>query len=128
MSTLSPDWWQAVSSYLDQALEMPDEERAAWLASLREQNPVLAANLQKLLDEHRILRQERFLEQAPVPLHGQSALGRQPVGAYTLHSPIGQGSSLRPPNHALQRHVLARVSSWQPRARAWRGPTCASQK
>jgi serine/threonine protein kinase/Tfp pilus assembly protein PilF len=91
MSSLSPDWWQAVSSYLDQALEMPEEERAAWLAALREQNPALAAHLQKLLDEHRILAQERFLEQALVLLPGQSAVAGQPIGAYKLHSPIGQG-------------------------------------
>ena len=39
MSTLSPDQWQALSPYLDQALAMSDEERAAWLASLGEQNP-----------------------------------------------------------------------------------------
>jgi hypothetical protein len=32
MSTLDPDLWQQVSAYLDQALEMPEEERAAWLA------------------------------------------------------------------------------------------------
>jgi len=52
MSTLSPDQWQAVSPYLDQALDMPDEERKAWLTTLGEQNPTLAAHLQKLLDEH----------------------------------------------------------------------------
>src|ERR1700724_1732713 len=30
MFTLSPDQWQALSPYLDQALAMSDEERAAW--------------------------------------------------------------------------------------------------
>ena len=62
MSTLSPDQWQAVSPYLDQALDMPDEERKAWLTALGEQNPNLAAHLQKLLDEHRVLAKERYLE------------------------------------------------------------------
>ena len=32
MSTLSPDWWRKLSPYLDAALGMNDEERAAWLA------------------------------------------------------------------------------------------------
>jgi serine/threonine-protein kinase len=91
MSTLSPDWWQAVSPYLDQALAMPEEERAAWLASLREQNPVLAGHLQTLLEEHRALSEERFLEQGPVPLPVQPGLAGQTIGAYTLVSLLGQG-------------------------------------
>ena len=91
MSTLSPDQWRAVSPYLDQALDMPDEERKAWLASLGEQNPALAAHLKKLLDEHRVLVQERYLEKGSVPLPGQAALAGQTIGAYTLLSPIGQG-------------------------------------
>jgi hypothetical protein len=65
MSTLSPDQWLAVSPYLDQALDLPDEERQAWLASLREQDPTLAAHLQTLLDEHRVLAQEQYLEEGP---------------------------------------------------------------
>jgi serine/threonine-protein kinase len=91
MSTLSPDHWQAVSPYLDQALDLPDEEREAWLASLREQNPPLAAHLQTLLDEHRVLAQERYLEEGPLPLLGGEALAGKTIGAYTLRSPIGQG-------------------------------------
>jgi serine/threonine-protein kinase len=91
MSTLSPDQWQAVSPYLDLALAMPEEERAGWLTSLREQNPAVEAQLQKLLDEHRILAQERFLEQGPIPLPGAAALAGQTIGAYTLVSLIGQG-------------------------------------
>ena len=67
MSTLNPDQWQALSPYLDQALAMPEEERAAWLASLRAQDPALAAHLQALLEEHRALAQEHFLEQGPAP-------------------------------------------------------------
>jgi serine/threonine protein kinase len=91
MSTLSPDQWQAVSPYLDQALAMPDGQLVAWLAALREQNPDVAAHLQMLLDEHQVLAQERFLEEGPLPLVGQAALAGQTIGAYTLVSLIGQG-------------------------------------
>ena len=33
MSTVDPDRWKVVSPYLDQVLETPEEERAAWLVS-----------------------------------------------------------------------------------------------
>ena len=62
MSRLSPDQWQALSPYLDQALAMTDDARAAWLSSLGEQDPALAAQLGALLDEHRVLAQEGFQE------------------------------------------------------------------
>jgi hypothetical protein len=62
MFTLSPDQWQALSPYLDQALAMTDDARAAWLSSLGEQDPALAAQLGALLDEHRVLAQEGFQE------------------------------------------------------------------
>ena len=90
MSTLTPDHWKAVSPYLDQALEMQAEEREAWLASLREQNPTLAADLRTLLDEHRALVQEQYMEEGPLPPGGEALAGKT-IGAYTLRSPIGQG-------------------------------------
>ena len=43
---LNRDSWQAVSPYLDQALEMQDQERAAWLEALRRENPSIAASLE----------------------------------------------------------------------------------
>ena len=91
MFTLSPDSWQMASPYLDQALGMPEGERAVWLASFREENPALAALLQTLLDEHRVLAREHFHEQTPVPPPGGAVLAGQSIGAYTLVSAIGQG-------------------------------------
>ncbi|MGO8786033.1 MAG: protein kinase domain-containing protein [Terriglobia bacterium] len=92
MSSLNTDRWQALSPYLDAALEMADEELAKWLASLRAQDAALAAQLEELLQEHRAVAQEHFLEQGPaLPLRSQPALTGQNVGAYTLVSPIGQG-------------------------------------
>jgi serine/threonine protein kinase/tetratricopeptide (TPR) repeat protein len=91
MSTVDPDRWKVVSPYLDQVLETPEEERAAWLASFHEQNPELAADLQSLLEEHDALAVEGFLEQdlASPALH--TAAAGQAIGPYTLVSPIGQG-------------------------------------
>jgi len=91
MSTLSPEEWRVVSPYLDQALTMTDEERAAWLRSLAEQNPKLAAQLAALLDEHRVLAQEGFLENGQFELPNPSGLAGQTLGPYTLISQIGEG-------------------------------------
>ena len=91
MSTLDPDQWRAVSPYLDQALALPEEERAAWLASLGEQDPELAGHLQTLLAEHRALAEKRFLEQGPAPPLREPGLAGQTIGAYTLVSLLGQG-------------------------------------
>src|SRR6202453_5082830 len=91
MSTLSPDQWQALSPYLDQALAMTDDERGAWLSSLGEQDPALAAQLVQLLSEHRLLAQEGFLENRRFALPNSSGLAGQTIGPYTLISQIGQG-------------------------------------
>jgi serine/threonine protein kinase/tetratricopeptide (TPR) repeat protein len=91
MSPLDRSLWQQVSARLDQALEMPEAEWAAWLASLRQQDAVLAAHLQTLLDEHRDLSREGFLKFAPVTPTGLAELLGQRIGPYRLVSPIGQG-------------------------------------
>jgi serine/threonine protein kinase/tetratricopeptide (TPR) repeat protein len=91
MSTLSPDQWQAVSPYLDQALAMTDDERGAWLSSLGEQDPALATQLAALLSEHRLLAQEGFLENRRFALPNTTGLAGQTLGPYTLISLIGQG-------------------------------------
>jgi serine/threonine protein kinase len=85
------EWWQVASPYLDQALGMPEEERESWLVSLREQNPGLAGVLQILIAEHRALAEEHFLEENPDWAPGPAVAPGEPIGAYTLVSPIGQG-------------------------------------
>ena len=89
MSTLSPDHWQQVSPYLDEALEMEPAARETWLRSLNQKDPALATVLRSLLDEQGRLRDEGFLEGAASP--PSAGLAGQKVGAYTLVSQIGQG-------------------------------------
>jgi eukaryotic-like serine/threonine-protein kinase len=91
MPTLSPDQWQAISPYLDQALAVPEDERATWLRSLAQHNPTLAAQLTELLDEHRVLVKEGFLEKGGFGLPNSAGLAGQTLGPYTLISQIGQG-------------------------------------
>jgi serine/threonine protein kinase len=95
MGTLSPERWQEISPYLDQALSLPEDERAAWLNSFRAAKPELADLLYELLQEHRALAEQHFLERGPAGLANSSLAGQtlagQTIGAYTLISPIGQG-------------------------------------
>jgi len=91
MPALSPDQWRALSPYLDRALEIPPEERGAWLDLLREENPSLATELQTLLKEHDEIGDAAFLKTGAAARPGPVPLTGQTMGAYTLESPIGQG-------------------------------------
>ena len=91
MSKLSPDQWRALSPHLDEALDMTDEQRSTWLSSLQTENPMLASQLEILLQEHRALTEEGFLEESAVELPGEPGLAGQTFGAYTLISQIGHG-------------------------------------
>ena len=82
--------WQRLSSLLDQALDVPPEQRAHWLADLRSRDPELAADVEALLDDARAAGEERFLEStAEVP--PRATLAGQALGAYTLEALLGQG-------------------------------------
>ena len=62
MSKMTPELWQEVSPYLDQALAMSRKKRAAWLESLEKTNPRLATLIKELLEHQRLAKQEHFLE------------------------------------------------------------------
>jgi len=93
MAPLSPERWRELGPYLDDALEITTENRAAWLASIRVRDAALAADLRALLAEHDKLDTSGFLENTvPLPPHaGLAALTGQTLGAYRLVSRIGQG-------------------------------------
>jgi len=89
MSTLTPEQWEQVGPYLDEALELFPEQRAQWLLSLSQKDAKLASMVQALLDEQEQVEREGFLERPP--LQTGSRLAGQKVGSYTLISQIGQG-------------------------------------
>lgn len=91
MAALNAESWCAVSPYLERALELCAEDRAAFVASLRSKDPSLATLLQMLLDEHSALEEERFLEQTSGTWPGLAGFGGQSIGPYTLISLLGQG-------------------------------------
>jgi serine/threonine-protein kinase len=91
MPNLGPDRWREVSPHLDEALELPDAERAAWLARLRLRDPGLANDVEALLDDNGMASRESFLARPPdLPRSGPFLAG-QTFGAYTLESLVGQG-------------------------------------
>jgi serine/threonine protein kinase/Tol biopolymer transport system component len=91
MPKLSPEQWLALSPRLDEALGMAEQERSTWFRTLRDQDPYLAAQLEILLQEHRELSQEGFLDARPVELSKAPGLAGQVFGVYTLISEIGHG-------------------------------------
>ena len=92
MPPLSPDRWRELSPYLDEALEITGDRRAAWLAAVSARDAALGAELKTLLSEHEDLQETRFLEE-PLPFFqpAAQALEGQVFGAYRLISQIGQG-------------------------------------
>lgn len=91
MSTLSPGQWQEISPYLDHALSLPEEEGERWLQSFRLEKPELAEVLRQLLEEHRALADEHFLERMPVRVADGLSILDQKIGPYSLISLLGQG-------------------------------------
>jgi eukaryotic-like serine/threonine-protein kinase len=91
MADLSPDRWHFVSPYLDQAMELPEAARAAWLAQVRSRDPRLADDLEALLDERVQARRDGFLEGTPPAPDAAPPLAGQKVDDWTLMSLIGQG-------------------------------------
>jgi hypothetical protein len=81
MSTLNPGQWQEISPYLDHVLCLPEEERGRWLQSFRLEKPELAEVLQELLEEHRALSDEHFLERMPIRVANGLSLLDQIIGA-----------------------------------------------
>src|SRR5262245_17391637 len=90
MSELT-NWCQPSTHSLDRALGMQDQERAAWLASLSQEHPTLAAHLKTLLNEQHALAEEQFLERHPILLLSEPAHPGSVIGSYRLIAPIGQG-------------------------------------
>lgn len=91
MFTLSPEQWQEISPYLDHVLSLPEEEREGWLEKFRVEKTALAEVLLQLLEEHRALASEHFLEGMPIRVASGVPVVDPKIGPYSLISLIGQG-------------------------------------
>ena len=88
---MNPERWQEISPHLDEALSLSGGELADWLAAFRAQRPELADLLEKLLEEHRALAEEHFLESELLRPTNEPSLTGETLGAYKLISSIGEG-------------------------------------
>jgi eukaryotic-like serine/threonine-protein kinase len=91
MSSLTPEQWRALGPYLDQALTLSGEERDRWLQLLRNENPVLAGQIQEMLERDQAAEHEGILDNTPIRWTETAGLAGQTVGAYCLVSTIGHG-------------------------------------
>jgi len=90
MGAMDSRRWLRASGHLDRVLDLPPWAREQTLAALREQDPESADDVAALLDEHRRLTAEGFLDAAPATPR-ESPLAGVTIGAYTLVSRIGHG-------------------------------------
>jgi eukaryotic-like serine/threonine-protein kinase len=91
VSTFGAEQWQEISPHLDHALSLSESERVQWLLDFQSQHADLADLVGQLLDEHRVLAQERFMEgEPPRPSNADGVVG-ETVGPYKLISRIGEG-------------------------------------
>jgi eukaryotic-like serine/threonine-protein kinase len=94
MATVPPEQWRPFSDYLDQALDLPEADRAAWLAALAQSSPELAAAVADALSQRDRAGYSEFLAEPllissehPV---GATLIGRH-VGPYVIEAEIGRG-------------------------------------
>jgi eukaryotic-like serine/threonine-protein kinase len=83
--------WLRAIGHLDRVLELTPQERDVCLSALSVEDPASAADVAALLDEHRLLTAEGFLESEAPPRPRQAPLAGITIGAYTLVSQIGHG-------------------------------------
>jgi serine/threonine protein kinase/tetratricopeptide (TPR) repeat protein len=95
MPPINPERWRVLSPFVDQALDIAAEDRAAWLSELSARDATLAADLRSILAQHDQVRHSQFLECAVLqPQTAPSAsLTGQVIGAYRLISHLGQGGT-----------------------------------
>ena len=94
MPTQTGDRWSSLSHHLDLVLDLPQEQRAAWIQSLAERDPELAAALSETLAATHREGFTSFLEGA-TPLAAEQAaaatLVGQQIGPYVIDAEIGHG-------------------------------------
>jgi serine/threonine protein kinase/predicted negative regulator of RcsB-dependent stress response len=87
--SVGKETWGRLSPWLDELLDLPDDERAARLAALRAQDPPLADAVAAMLQHLPAIERGEFMSASALPKPG--GLGGQAIGPYTLVREIGHG-------------------------------------
>ena len=82
--------WARLSPLLDEALDLPPAERAAWLAALQARAPQDAALLRGLLERQAAASRDGFLAGTAQASAALPAAGHR-LGPWTIEAPLGEG-------------------------------------
>lgn len=91
MATDDRQRWLEISRYLDEALDLDEQARAAWLRDLDDRAPTVSGAVRSLLAEREQLEQQPLLNKEHAATLQRVGLAGQRVGAYTLDRVIGHG-------------------------------------
>lgn len=86
-----PELWPEFSELLDQALELADSERAAWLAALSAKHDAVRPWLKRVISGDGATLAPDFLHAPPVDLTGSEFSAGQLIGPYLLQTKLGSG-------------------------------------
>ena len=94
MTTFRDERWQLLSRLLDEAMDMSEEERAPWLRTLRNEDPEMAATVERALADRQSEGFASFLE-GPSPISDESiesaTLVGHHIGPYVIDAQAGRG-------------------------------------
>lgn len=92
---IPPELWPQVSALFDEALALPEAERAAWLAAQDSTQPLLAQHLHRLLAAHATANTfsppDGALMTRALGGQVQTLQAGTQIGIYRLQEPLGQG-------------------------------------
>jgi serine/threonine-protein kinase len=88
--TIDSQRWRQLSPWLDQVLDLPVDQREAWLDTLAERDAEMAGELRALLAGGSAGAAAQILRDAAPAVALQALAGRR-IGGYTLIEPLGEG-------------------------------------
>lgn len=91
MATDEQKRWHEISRYLDEALDLDDQARVAWLRELDDRAPTVSGAVRSLIAERERLAQQPLLSEERTVALPRTGLTGQQVGAYTLDAVLGHG-------------------------------------
>jgi serine/threonine protein kinase len=94
MTEMSTDEWRSLSEHLDQALDLPEDSRAAWLDALALKDPAMA---QRIAHAFALRAQAGFSgflsgpSSIVIDQDSAATLTGRPIGPYVIETEIGRG-------------------------------------